>query len=89
MTWFQDSPNTGRSDLNDPAEGAQEIVPSDSIDLTIPSRALWVGASGNLRVTMLGGQTVTFLNLSVGWHPIRATRIFATLTTASSIVVVW
>lgn len=77
------------SGLDSPAEGAAEVTPSDITDLDTTSRALWVGASGNLRVTMAGGQTVTFANLAVGWHPIRVKRVFATATTAASIVAVW
>jgi hypothetical protein len=44
--------------------------------------------SGNLKVTMLDGETLTFNNVPVGRHPIRARRVW-TSTTATSVLAVW
>lgn len=77
------------SGLESPGHSAADITPSDSTDLLTTSRALWVGTSGDLRVTMAGGQTTTLRNAPVGLCPIRVTRVHATGTTAADIVAVW
>jgi hypothetical protein len=76
--------------LTSPADNAAELTPSDSTNLTTFSRALWVGGAGNLCVTMIGGQTVTFSNVAAGtFLPIRVKRVLATGTTATLIDAVW
>ena len=74
---------------SDPAYHAATVTPSDTVDLLAASTAIFVGGAGNLRVRMLGGEVVVFIGLPVGWHPIRVTRVMATSTTATNIVVVW
>jgi hypothetical protein len=74
---------------SDPAHHAIVVVPSNSADLPTATTAIFIGGSGNLRVTMLGGELVTFTGLPVGWHPIRVTRVWAASTTATNIVAVW
>ena len=70
-----------------PIEFAVAISPDDATDIATVSRAIYVGASGNLKVTLLGGEDITFVGLAAGvFHPIRATRIWSTGTTATSIV---
>ena len=80
---------TGSPRPSDPAHYAAAVTPSDTTDLFTASTALFVGGTGNMRVTMLGGGIVTFTGLPVGWHPIRVTRVWATNTTATNIVAVW
>jgi hypothetical protein len=77
--------------LTAPIEHAAEITPADGADLTNFSRAIYVGVSGNIKVDLVGGETaVTFVGLAAGvFHPIRATRIYSTDTTATSIVAGW
>ena len=77
--------------LTAPIEHAAEITPDDGTDLANFSRALYVGASGDIKVDMVGGEdAITFVALVAGvYHPIRATRIYATDTTATDIVVGW
>ena len=77
------------SGLESPGYNAAEITPSDTTDLAFTSRALFVGTPGDLRVTMAGGDTVTFANLAAGFVPLRVRRVHASGTTASSIVAVW
>jgi hypothetical protein len=71
------------ADFNDsiqPASSADEITPSDSVNLTTPTRAIYVGTGGTLKVIMVGGQTVEFQNLAAGViYPIAAKRVFATV----------
>ena len=78
--------------VSGPLDHAEAVTPSNAADLTRMSRAIYVGGAGNLRVTMKGkdevgdNAVVTFTNLSIGWHPIRVSRIWATGTTATDIV---
>jgi hypothetical protein len=80
--------NIGDPRASDPAHHAVAVVPSDTADLPAASTSIYVGVSGNLKVTMLGGEILTFGNVPVGWHPIRVTRVW-TGTTATNIIAVW
>ena len=71
-----------------PPSNAEAVTPSDSADLTIPTRALHIGTSGDLRVRTLGGQEVTYRNVS-GTKVLRVARVFAAGTTASDIIAEW
>ena len=73
---------------SDPAHHAAAVVPSDTVDLPAASTSIYVGGTGNLKVTMLGGEILTFGNVPVGCHPLRVTRVW-TSTTATNIVAVW
>lgn len=75
--------------LDSPASNLANVTPSDSEDLAFVSRAIYVGGAGALSVITAGGQTITLPALIAGWHPIRATRIRSTGTTATSITVAW
>ena len=77
------------SGLESPAYDGTELTPSDSTDLPVTSRALFIGSSGDLSVTMAGGTTLLLRNVPVGILPIRASRVRATGTTADDIVAVW
>lgn len=75
-----------------PVVFAAAVTTSDTTDLTNVTTAIYVGTSGNMQVTMMGqaaGSNVLFSALPVGWHPIRASRIWATNTTAANIVACW
>ncbi|MER2263888.1 spike base protein, RCAP_Rcc01079 family [Methylobacterium oxalidis] len=74
--------------LHDPIANAAEITPSDTNDLDVVPRALLIGTAGDLKIQMLGGQTVT-LKVQATLYPIRVRRILATGTTASNIVACW
>jgi len=75
--------------LTSPLTDAIQITPSDSSDLPTATRALYVGTSGDLRVTMLSGSVVTLTGAPVGWHPLRVTRVWQTGTTAPAICGGW
>ncbi|MFK7942701.1 MAG: hypothetical protein AB8B85_07310 [Paracoccaceae bacterium] len=77
------------SGLESPGYHAVEVTPDDTTDLAFTSRALFIGAPGDLRLTMASGDTVTFANLAAGFVPLRVARVHASGTTASSIVAVW
>ena len=74
--------------LDSPASHATEITPDNDNDLTNAARALYVGTSGDVKVTTVGGDTVTFIGVS-GLLPIRVARVFATGTDASNIIAIW
>jgi hypothetical protein len=84
-----DNFNTMTAGLTAPAINASAVTPSDSTDLTDTSRGLYVGVSGDVKVTMAGGAAVTFVGLAAGViHPIRASRVWSTGTTATSIIAI-
>ena len=89
MPAIDDSRGKGTG-LESPVSNLAIVTPSDAADLAFVSRAVWLGVGGALRVTTLGGQTVTTPALAAGVpHPIRAARIWATGTTATGIMVAW
>ncbi|TPE48413.1 spike base protein, RCAP_Rcc01079 family [Amaricoccus solimangrovi] len=76
--------------LSSPAENAVAIVPDDAADLATAPRALFVGQGGDLALTLLGGDTVTFGNVPAGsLLPVRAIRVRASGTTAARILGLW
>lgn len=76
--------------LSSPAENARAVTPSDAADLEAAPRALYVGQAGDLRIRMLGGETVTLGAVPAGaLLPVRAARVYATGTTAGRIVALW
>jgi hypothetical protein len=76
---------------------AAAVTPSNTVD--IPSITggtsnngcvLYVGGAGNLRVDTIGGDDVTFTGVLAGsFIPVQVTRVYATGTTATSIVALW
>lgn len=70
--------------LDSPASTAVAVV--EDVALTKTSRALYVGAAGDLVVTMAGGGNATFKNVPAGsFLPIRVTAVLAA-TTAGDIL---
>jgi len=76
------------SNVSDPAVYGAAVTPSNSVDLTAPTRSLYVGTTGDISVEMLNG-TVVFTGVAVGILPIQCTRVNSTGTTASNIVALW
>ncbi len=75
------------SGLDSPAANAVAVTPSDSVDLAVSARSLYVGGAGDVQVITTGGDTVTFVGLAAGSIlPVRCSRVFATSTTATSII---
>lgn len=63
------------------------VTPSDTNELTVVSRAIYVGGGGSLAVVLNSGQTVTFAGVNAGAIlPIRAKKVLAAGTSASSII---
>jgi hypothetical protein len=75
--------------LESPATRVLEVTPNDAEDISHASRAVNVGTSGTLRVTTLGGDIAT-VHVAAGLaFPLRVSRIWATGTTATGIVVMF
>lgn len=74
-----------------PAWSAAAVTPSDGADLpTAPTRALYIGGVGDVKVNMADGVAVTYPAVPVGSIlPIACTRVFATGTTATNIVAMY
>ena len=71
-----------------PAYGAS-VTPSDSTDLTTPARGLNVAVSGNVKVTLVGGDTVTYYIAAGIQFPALVSRVWSTGTDATGIVASW
>lgn len=85
-----DNFSSNTSGLDSPAQNAAAITPSDTTDIAVVTRAIYVGTGGDLKVTMRGGQTVTFKAVQGGTLlPIRVSRVLSTGTTAANLVGVW
>lgn len=70
--------------LNGPATHAFAITPNDSIDLSVSTRTIRVGGAGDLRITTVGGDTITIPACLPGEYvSIRVSRVWAANTTAT------
>ena len=70
-----------------PGESAVAVTPSDTTG--VRSRALYVGGTGDVAVTMTSGQTVTFEDVPAGTLlPISVRHVMAA-TTATLIVAIY
>jgi hypothetical protein len=71
----------------EPARDAAAVTPSDSAQISPVARALYVGGSGDIKLVTEEGTTVTFQDIVAGsLLPVKATKVFATDTTATNIV---
>lgn len=73
------------------ARDAFAITPSDSTDLVDIPKAIYVGVAGNLVCTLVDDtSSVTFVGVQAGSIlPIRPKRVFATNTTAASLLALY
>lgn len=73
------------------ATGAVAVTPSDTVDLARgATKGIYLGGGGNVKVDLANGDSVTFTGLAGGViHPISAKRVWATGTTATSILAVY
>lgn len=70
---FDDFDNLSTS-LTSPADRFVSITPNDALDLARATRGIYIGTSGDVRITDAFSNIVTFKNLVAGVvHPIRAT----------------
>lgn len=75
--------------LSSPPSGLIAVNPDDAQDLPQASRGINVAQSGDVRITAVDGTTAT-VAISAGIiFPIRASRVWATGTTATGIVALY
>lgn len=81
------APNHVITDSSNPAQYAEVVVPSDTVNFTKVPRAIYVGGAGNITAVMADGAAVLFSGVTAGAIlPIRAKRINLTATTATLMV---
>jgi len=66
-------------------ENAYSITPDDGADLAEATRSIHIGSGGALKVTLVGGTTVTYPYIEAGRHVLGVARVFATGTTAGDL----
>jgi hypothetical protein len=69
-----------------PAVEAIEVTPSNTTVYNPPFRSLYIGVSGDVKIQDASGNDVTFAYVPVGFLPVEAAMVYATGTSASSIV---
>ena len=83
------TPSYRTADATVSAYDASSVTPADDGALR-PTRALYIGTAGDMKVDMALGSTVTFVGLIGGTIlPIPVTRVYSTDTTASNIVALY
>jgi hypothetical protein len=74
----------------DPVENAAVPTLSDTVDLPIPTRGLYVGSTGDVKVTLVNGDVVTYTSMAAGvTHAKRIKRIWLNGTTATGLIAEW
>ncbi len=70
---------------------AAVITPADGADLaTAATRGIWVGVGGNVKVDMVtGGTGITFTGVPIGILAVQAKRVYATGTTATTMLALY
>jgi hypothetical protein len=76
---------TGRGN-GEPANHWFTVVPSDTTDLAIVPRGIYVGVTGAVAMHDVTGNKCIFEAMPVGIYPIRPRRILATGTAATNIL---
>ncbi len=73
--------------LDGPYRGGEVVVPHASNDLTVVSRAIYVGVTGNVAVVLADGAVLTLVAVQAGTTlRVQAKRINAVNTTATTMV---
>lgn len=73
--------------FNAPASHGFAVTAHDTADLPEITRALYIGGTGDIAVTLASGASVTFENVAAGTLlPVRAARVLETGTSATAIV---
>ena len=90
--WGKDSAGLGGADgpnLTTPPFHWAAVTPSDTVDLPVVARALWIGVSGDISVISANGETAIFKSVPVGYWLGFVARVTAANTTATNIIAVW
>ena len=76
---------------------AAAVTLSDIFDIPFPGSGddknagcvLYVGVSGDLRVTTIAGDDVVFVGMQAGFFPVQVIKVWETGTTATNIIALW
>lgn len=84
----------GGQSASSPARNAAAVTPSNTVDLSLYAKALFVGVAGDITLVPAGdssasGTGILFSNVPVGWFPVQVRRVNSTGTTATNIVAVY
>jgi hypothetical protein len=72
------------------ANGAAVITKSDTANLPIAARQVWVGGGGDVKVDTISGDTVTFVAIPAGTLlPVQTKKVYSTGTTATNLVALY
>ena len=67
-----------------PILGGAAITPSNTVNLPIAARAIYVGGSGDVKVTTIDGSVLTFSSIPSGsLLPVSCLRVWADSTATS------
>lgn len=73
--------------ISAPATDGFEITPSDTVDFSQVTRAIYTGTGGSISVVMRDGATLPFTSVPPGVAlPVRANRVNATGTDATGLL---
>ena len=75
--------------VDGPYRHAAAITAHDTNEIANVTRGIYVGVSGDVKVTTVDGDTVTFKAVPVGVLPVRAKIVFNTGTTATNMLALW
>jgi hypothetical protein len=74
-------------DLLAPASDGAAVTKSDTANLPVASKRLWVGGAGNVALVTVKGTTLTYTAVPAGTYLyVRAQQVLSTGTTATNIV---
>lgn len=66
------------------------VTPHDTNELTTYSRGIYVGGAGNVKVTTVDGDAITYVAVPVGVTlDIQAKIVWSTGTTATNLLALW
>ena len=78
---------TFQANLEAPYERGEAATPHDTNELTLASRAIYVGGAGALALVLVSGDAVTLSGVPAGTMlRVRAKQVKSTGTTATNIV---
>lgn len=82
--------NLSHTGAGGPAVQVAQVTPDDGVDFAEgPTRCLYVGVAGALKIRDARGNEAVLISAACQYHPIRASRVMATGTTATDIVALW
>lgn len=78
--------------MGTPARNAASVTPSDTDDLPVYAKALYIGTAGDLQVTLTNmavGTSVVLADHPAGYAPLQVKRVWDASTTADDIVALY